>query len=162
MSSYVDGLLARLGDADALEVMAATPSRLEDLFWELGDKGLERTYGPGKWTAGQIFAHLADVEIVYGFRFRQALAEDRHRIQVMDQDGWARREGPADASLAIELFRALRLWNLGLLRPLSDEDLARTVVHPERGEETLALMLKLVAGHDLNHISQLELVAAAR
>ncbi|MGE5234834.1 MAG: DinB family protein [Acidobacteriota bacterium] len=160
MNSYVTGMLARLGDADPLDVMAATPSRLEDLFWELGDKKLDLSYGEGKWTARQIFAHLADVEIVYGFRFRQALSEEHHRIQPMDQDAWARHEGEADASLAIELFRAVRLWNLAVLRSLGEEARRRVVTHPERGEETIGLMVKLLAGHDLNHLSQLEQIAA--
>jgi hypothetical protein len=161
MNPYVAGLLARLGNADPLDVMAATPSRLEDLFWELGDKRLDRSYEDGKWTARQIFAHLADVEIVYGFRFRQALSEEHHRIQPMDQDAWARHEGEADASLAIELFRAVRLWNLALLRPLGEDARQRPVMHPERGEETVGLMVKLLAGHDLNHLSQLERVATS-
>ena len=47
----------------------------------LGDAGLARSYGPGKWTGKQILAHLADAELAIGFRTRQVLAEERHTIQ---------------------------------------------------------------------------------
>lgn len=160
MDDYVQRVLNLLGDAGPLDVLAATPSRLEDLFWELKDRGLERSYAPGKWSAREIFAHLADVEIAYGFRIRQVLSEDHHRVQTFDQDAWARRYAHADVSLGIELFRAVRQWNLALFRELTPEEWARVYVHPERGEETLERMAALIAGHDLNHIEQLERIAA--
>jgi hypothetical protein len=78
----------------------------------------------------------------------------------MDQDAWARRYANADVSLALELFRALRYWNLAVLRSLTDEELARPMLHPERGEETIALIIGLMAGHDLGHLEQLRTIAA--
>jgi hypothetical protein len=162
MSSYVDRILRYLGDREPLEVLAATPSRLEDFFWELGDAGLERAAAPGKWSARTIFSHIADAEIAMAFRFRQALSEEHHRVQPYDQDAWTARDGSADASLALEVFRAVRLWNLGLLRSLPPAEFDRMTSHPERGEESLGLMVRLLAGHDLNHIAQLETIAQAR
>lgn len=159
---YTARILELLGDRDPLELLAATPSRLEDLFWQLGEKGLDRRIGEAGWTARQILAHIADAEIGYGFRFRQVLSEDAHRIQPFDQDAWTALYRGVDASLALELFRALRLWNLSVLRALTPEQLERAGQHPERGVETVALMIKLLAGHDLNHIAQLERIAGER
>jgi hypothetical protein len=160
MNPYAERMLGLLGERDPLEVLEATPSALEDLFWDLGEKRLDRPWAPEKWTARQIIAHLADVEITYAFRFRQVLAEENHTVQPFDQDVWARQYGKAEASLAIEVFRAVRTWNLGLFRSLGAEDWARVASHPERGEESLAHMLKMMAGHDLNHMAQLARVAA--
>jgi hypothetical protein len=36
----------------------------------------------------------------------------------------------------------------------------RVAVHPERGEETVEMMITFLAGHDLNHIAQLEQIRA--
>jgi hypothetical protein len=158
MHAYVSKALERLSGRDPVEVLSTTPSRLEDAFWELGPRGLDRSYGEGKWTARQVFAHLADVEIVYGFRLRQALAEPTPTVQVMNQDAWAGLTAGGDTSLAIELFRALRLWNLELIRSLSAGDRAREMVHPERGVETVELLVSLMAAHDLGHLEHLAAV----
>jgi len=156
MHPYTARILGLLGDRDPLEVLSATPDRLARLREGLGKAGLTRSYAPGKWTAREILAHFADVEIAVGFRVRQALAEDGYRIQPFDQDAWAKRYRGLDPGLAVEAFRGLRLWNLALFRSLSPEDLARGAFHPERGEEPVGTIVKLLAGHDLNHAGQLE------
>ena len=160
MSDYTDRALARLGEKNPLDVMAETPSRLEDSFWELGDKKLDLSYAEGKWPARSIFAHLADTEVVYAFRIRQALAETRPTVQPMDQDAWASRYAGTDVALALELFRALRYWNLAVLRTLGEAELARPMFHPERGEETVGFVVKLMAAHDLGHLEQLRSIVA--
>ena len=165
MHPYTSRMIGFLGDRPPLEVLAASPARLEELYKGLQRSGLDQSYEPGKWTAAELFAHLADVEMVLGFRMRQALAEPNHHIQVMDQDAWARPYKRQDPALAVKSFAALRAWNLSLIRLLTEEDLRRVVIHPERGEESLGIMVKLLAGHDLNHQAQLarirELVAGA-
>jgi hypothetical protein len=69
---------------------------------------------------------------------------------------WARRYADVDAETALGSYRALRRWNLALFRGLSAADLDREGVHPERGPETLRAYIRLLAGHDLNHLGQLE------
>jgi hypothetical protein len=91
-----------------------------------------------------------------GFRVRQILAEDDHRIQGWDEGRWAQRYENVDAEAALRSYRALRRWNLELFRGLTPADLEREAVHPERGPETLASIIRLLAGHDLNHLGQLE------
>jgi hypothetical protein len=44
----------------------------------------------------------------------------------------------------------------GPLPGLAPKDLERQAVHPERGPETLGTIIRLLAGHDLNHLAQLE------
>ena len=154
--SYRERLLGLLGDRDPLEALEANAGRVEAVARKLGEPGLSRSYGPGKWTGRQILAHLADAEMATGFRMRQILSEDNHRIQGWDEGSWARRYADVDAESALASYRALRRWNLALLRGLGPADLARQAVHPERGPETLASIVHLLAGHDLNHLGQLE------
>jgi hypothetical protein len=161
MTTYTERLIALTEGRDPFDVLSETPSRLEDLYWELKDKKLGSSYAAGKWTAREILAHLADTEGVYGFRVRLALAADHPTIQPFDQDGFNRLYQGIDASLAIEVFRAQRTWNLELFRSLTPAQRERAALHPERGEETVGHIIALLAGHDLNHLAQLERIAGA-
>jgi hypothetical protein len=160
MNPYSERMLGLLGDRSPVESLRATPQRLRQVFARLGDPGLSRTYAPGKWTAREILVHLADVEIGVGFRLRQALAEDGHVIQPFDQDRWAARYGAMPPQLALEAFCALRPLNVALIQSASPEDWERPAMHPERGPESVGVIIRMLAGHDLNHLAQLEAIAA--
>jgi len=160
MHPYTARLLGLLGTREPFAVLEETPRRLADLRKRIGRTGLEQPWSPGKWSARTIFSHLADAEIAIGFRVRQALAEDDHRIQPFDQDLWARRYGTADADLALASQAALRAWNLNLFRSLAANELTRVTHHPERGDESVDRMIRMLAGHDLNHLVQLETLAS--
>jgi hypothetical protein len=166
MNPYLSRILGFLGDRDPLEVWRQTPTKLEAYF--RGDSRValasrlepENSYGPGKWTAREILCHLADTELAMGFRIRQTLTEDNPTVQPFDQEAWAERYSGLTLPLALETFKALRAWNLALVRGLSNDDLERTYYHPEREEwESLRMLVRFVAGHDLNHLAQLEQIA---
>jgi hypothetical protein len=158
---YTERILGLLGDADPQETLAASPGRLERVVSQLSDQRLDRSYAPGKWTARQILAHLTDIELAVGFRLRQALAEDDHTIQPLDQDRWLQRSSTLDLAQALRTFKELRRWNLALIHTLSEGDLARPAMHPERGPEPVGGIIRMLAGHDLNHLPQLEHIATS-
>jgi hypothetical protein len=151
-----------LGGRDPFAVMESTPTNLERLYHTLGSDGMNRSYAPGKWTAREILAHLADCEIAFAFRIRQALAEDHHVVQTFDQDKWARNYSAYLAPQAVAAFTALRRWNVDLVSSASPETLAKPFNHPERGELTLKGFVEILAGHDLNHLAQLEMIATQK
>jgi len=99
---------------------------------------------------------LADCEIAHGFRYRQALAEENPLVQPWDQEKWAREYGAYDAAQALRAFVALREWNTALIRSLTAEQMARPAKHPERGDITVRELIETAAGHDINHLRQLE------
>jgi hypothetical protein len=147
-----------LGDRDPLEVLAETQERIPAIAQALGPEGLKCTYAPGKWTAAQVVAHLADSEIAFGFRVRQIIAEPELGIQTFDQDRWARHYGQMDGLEAAQTFRVLRAWNLSLFRLLGKEELEKTAAHPERGPENAGTVIRIIAGHTLHHLEQLEAI----
>jgi hypothetical protein len=148
-----------LGSANPLEVVAATAGRLDSLSQSLGTEGLKQTTAPGKWSARAILCHLADCEIVFAFRLRQALAENHHVIQPFDQDKWASTYAAYDARAALAVFSSVRQWNLALLRTVPSTALSKPVTHPERGEMPFQAIIETMAGHDLNHLKQMEAIA---
>jgi hypothetical protein len=160
--AYRERLLKLLGGEEPLSSLEKTAQRVRDVAGRLGPQRLSQPWAPGKWSGSQILAHLADAELAVGFRIRQILAEDGYTVPTFDQDKWAARYENVDPELALRAFSAGREWNLARLRPLTPADLARKTIHPERGEETLGIVVLLLAGHDLNHLAQLEALAESR
>jgi hypothetical protein len=144
-----------------LDAIAATAGRLHTLLADLGADRAESAPAPGKWSAREIVCHLADCEIVFAFRLRQALAEGYHVIQPFDQDRWAAMYGAFDAASALAVFTAVRNWNIRLIAAIPAEALNKKLTHPERGEMTFQVVVETMAGHDLNHLAQIERIAAA-
>jgi len=161
MNPYTQRILGLLGDRSPVSSLEEMAGRIEAVAAKLIPDGLGRSYAPGKWSAREILCHLADIELVIGFRIRQALADDDYRIQPIDEKRWAIRYPSLDAALAVRSFGVSRQWNLALMRTLNPADLARPAFHPERGPEPVEVMIKMLAGHDLNHLAQLEQIARA-
>jgi hypothetical protein len=151
---------SHLGSRDPREVIAATAQRLGGFMETIGKEGANRAPAPGKWSPREILCHLADCEIVFAFRLRQALAENNHVIQPFDQDKWAASYAAFDAPSAFAVFTTVRHWNVLLVGSLPTEALAKKLSHPERGEMTFQTVLETMAGHDLNHLGQLERIAS--
>ncbi|HXE32028.1 MAG TPA: DinB family protein [Terriglobales bacterium] len=147
---------APLGDRDPLAVIAASPAQLAAVIQALGPQRVDQPIAPGKWSPRQMACHLADCEIAFSFRLRQALAEDHHVIQPFDQDKWARPYAAYTAGAALELYGALRAWNRALVASLPPQAMSKTVTHPERGDMPFRELLETMAGHDLHHLAQLE------
>jgi hypothetical protein len=161
--AYVASLLAVLGDRDPLEVMAATPAALREATAGLDAAAARAPEAEGKWSVQEVVRHLADSEIVYGYRIRLIVAAERPAIPGYDQDAWAQRlgylDGPLDEALADHA--AMRAMNLRWLRARTPAELARTGLHSERGEESVAHIARLLAAHDLVHLRQIARIRGA-
>src|ERR1700689_1721958 len=94
----------QLGSRDPLKVVATTARHLEQLSVALGPARIEESPAPGKWSPLEILCHLADCEIVFAYRLRQALAENHHVIQPFDQERWAACYDAFDTPTALAVF----------------------------------------------------------
>jgi hypothetical protein len=162
-AGYVQALLDFLGDRDPLQVAAEQMAWLERRTAGLSDATVRRPEAPGKWSVVQVIQHLADTEVVYAWRTRQILSEDRPAIQGYDQDAWARVLDYAGADLGVALaqLRGVRTANLGLWRSLTPAQRGRVGLHSERGPESLDLLIRMMGAHDLVHRRQIDRVLAA-
>jgi hypothetical protein len=143
----------------AEEILAGTANKIAEYLEVIGHEKASLEPAPGKWSAAEIVSHLADCELVFGFRLRQTLAEDEPTIQPFDQDKWAKTYPGIPASLALETFGALRKWNLRLIHDAPPNSGHRKMMHPERGTMTFKTVVETMAGHDLNHLGQLHKIA---
>jgi hypothetical protein len=160
---YVAGLLDLLGDQDPVGVLRGTPAAIRQFLDTVPAEVVGRAEAPGKWSIREVVQHLADSDLVGGFRLRMILAHDRPPLVGYDQDLWASRLGyqHVDVRDAFELFAALRAANVRIWERLTAEELMRVGLHAERGEESLEHLRRLYAAHDLLHLRQLERIRAA-
>jgi hypothetical protein len=151
-----------LDDRAVDAILTSTADAIADSINAIGATGTSEPPAPGKWSAAEIVCHLADCEIVFAFRLRQTLAEEGPTVQPFDQDKWAERYCGIPANEALAAFRALRNWNLRLIRDALPGAAARTMTHPERGTMTFQTVVETMAGHDLNHLGQLHRIEGQR
>ncbi len=147
---------AALGDRDPEKVIAKTPRKLMRLMDDLSDKQIEERPAPGKWNLRETIAHMADCEIAWAWRLRQAMAESHAVTTPFDQDDWAKCYKVYSLAEALGMFKALRKWNIAFIGGLKEKDKRKPVTHPERGEETLWTIVEIMGGHDLHHLAALE------
>lgn len=160
---YTAAILGLLGDRPPLEVLTSTEAGIRRAISGMTPQQLTKAEADGKWSVAQVVQHLADSDLVWGWRVRLVLSHDRPAITGYDQDEWADRlrYDLADVDQAIDLFRAVRASNLRLLSRATPADLERVGIHSERGEESIAHMMKMYAGHDVLHLRQIERIRAA-
>ncbi|HEX2058206.1 MAG TPA: DinB family protein [Actinomycetota bacterium] len=157
---YQQALLDLLGDQEALDVLASTPEKIEDLCTEVDVALLQKAPEPGEWSAEEVLAHLLDAEIVYSFRWRMTLAQSGTAFPGYQQDLWTGLAHPSFPEM-LAAFSALRRMNVWLAEETPSTEWDKVGIHSERGPETFDVSLKLVAGHDLAHLKQLEKTLAA-
>jgi hypothetical protein len=155
ITSYVEG-------EQPLKVQAATPKKLERLIKGVPVSKLRKRPALDKWSVVEILAHLADTEIVGGFRVRMILGTPGTPIQGFNQDAWVTsgHNDKRDPRKSVEQFRAFREANIVLLKSITPEQWKHHGIHSERGEETVEHIVRMFAGHDLNHIRQIERILA--
>jgi len=160
---YTDAILNLLGDRDPFDVLARTPDAVRRAVPALTNEQLHQPESPGKWSIAAVVQHLVDSEIVWAWRLRLVLAQDRPTLTGYDQDLWADRLGyrNTDVPTALDELTTLRTANLRLLARTTPADRQRVGVHLERGEESVDRMIRLYAGHDLLHLRQIERIRAA-
>jgi hypothetical protein len=154
---YRERLFTLLGDREPIAAMRQTASTLAEIVRSHSATVLRTRPFPGKWTPNEIIGHLVDGEWVYGSRMRLVLSEDDPPIIGTNQDAWVARQRHNDRDPAelVEEFRTMRAFNLALSQRLSPEELTRTGRHNQRGSESLAVMMRMVAAHDLSHLDQI-------
>lgn len=162
-AKYPAAVLALVGGREPISVLRETPAAAASAIDGLNQAKLHTPEAPGKWSIAHVLQHLADSDLVWGWRMRLILAQDRPTLTGYDQDLWADRLHYADAdpAQALETLHVLRRGNLALIERATPEDLERVGVHAERGEESARYLIGLYAGHDVLHLRQIDRIRQA-
>lgn len=163
MTTYASETLALLGNLDPLAVLAETPEYILGLVEELDEEQFYITEGDGQWSLAQVFMHLADAEIAFGWRARLILTQENPTLQGWDQEVVMDRFDGAqtDPEQALDVFLTLRDWNMRVWQAATADDMKRMAIHSERGPESFEMLMRMTAGHDLRHRRQVERIVAS-
>lgn len=158
---YTQRIRGHIEGKDPLRVQQETAKRLQKLIKPLSKKQLTQPPEPGKWSIAQILAHLADAELVGGWRYRSIAGQNGAPVQAYNQEVWAEifDYSNSDPKVSLETFRQLRESNLRLLKTLPKNLWENYGMHEERGKESISHLVGMFAGHDLNHLAQIEKIA---
>jgi uncharacterized damage-inducible protein DinB len=161
---YKQRIMGFVAGKSPLKVQASTAAQIEKLIKRAPKPKLTKRPAPGKWSVAEILAHIADTEIVAGYRMRSVLGAPGTPIPAFDQDKWAEAENYAkqDPRLSLEVYRTVREANLRMLKSLKPEQWKHFGIHAERGEESIERITQMMAGHDLNHLGQIVAILAPK
>ncbi len=162
-STYTRALLDVLGSRDPVDVLSELMPWIAERILTVDPRTLRVPEAPGKWSVIEVLQHLADSDLVFGFRLRMILTEDQPSLQGYDQDAWAHtlKYRDVDLEIAMDQLHSLRAANIHVLRQLSASQLDRVGLHSERGAESAGFLLRLMGGHDLVHRRQVDRILAA-
>jgi len=157
---YKARILGLMEGKDPVAVQREATGRLTELVDGAPAEKLRKRPAPDKWSVGEILAHLAEAEITSTWRYRQMLEHDGCSLPGFGQELWAKLGGYAARAPedSLQLFRLLRQTNLQMFDKLTAEEWQRHGVHTERGEMTVRDLAVQIAGHDINHIAQIQAI----
>lgn len=141
-----------------IEEIAAFPEQLAKEVRHLTDEQLNTPYRPGGWSIRQVVHHCADSHMNSLVRFKLALTEDTPTIKPYYEDRWA--ELPDSKTLGVEaslqILQGLHYRWVVLLKSLSEQQLQRTFIHPEHGQQiSLNENIGIYAWHGKHHLAHI-------
>lgn len=144
--------------------------RVFDLTERQIDQAFLPEAGVGRWPVRVLIGHCADAELAYAHRIRRAIAEEKPMIAAWDENAFVdsniygnRHDGYSDNPEADEarvmhglggflaVIHTLRQWMGQWLMTLDESAFDRTLMHPERGEESVRRMIALSTWHLEHH-----------
>lgn len=142
---------------DVIAILEHTPATLIALLIDLPDIWVTATEGEGTWSPYDVIGHLVHGERTDWIRRAcHILTGDRRPFEPFDREAqFTESQGKSLAEL-LATFARLRRESVAALveMNLTDDDLARTGLHPEFGEVTLGQLLATWVVHDLDHVTQ--------
>ena len=155
---YVAKMVAFTEGKDPIEMQREMPGILSQIIQGVPEKELRRSPAPGKWSVSEIIAHLADSEVVSVWRYRQMIEFNDGPLTPYDQDKWASmgKYSAAEIKESLQLYTMLRKINLDMFARLTPQEWKRGGIHAERGRITVESLARHVAGHDRNHLEQIQ------
>jgi hypothetical protein len=142
-----------------LDAAEKSPKEIAAAVSGLPDKVLRYKPSPDKWCVLEVLGHLADIEIAYGYRLRQMLADEKPTIAPIDQDAWARNLNYMNSAPAelVAFYGLARHHNLRLLRSLNATAYSKSAYHPELQRQfTVAELVERIGSHGAGHLAQIE------
>lgn len=149
---YYQGYVSRVPDGPVLEFLASDGAALVGLLEGTSPEMAGHRYAPGKWSVGQVVAHVIDAERMFTTRALAFARGDGGPYPSFDENHYAEQCGAEDRSLEdlAEEFAALRRATTLFFRTLPSEAWTRTGVASGK-EFSVRSLAWITAGHAAHH-----------
>ena len=141
-----------------LNVIANLPESLNKAVAGLSEAQLQTPYREGGWTVRQLVHHVADSHTNAYIRFKLGLTETNPTIKPYEEKEWALLPDVETVSISVSLtlLEAIHTRWYATIKDITEEQLQRTVVHPEHGRQmTLWFLLGMYAWHSKHHVAHI-------
>ena len=158
IEQYIGRILSYSEGKDPVKLLQQTPQKIAQRTKRVSARKLKKPPAPGKWSVLEILAHLADVELALGYRLRKIAEEDGVVLQGFDQDIWAKNGAykKADVKQALASYLSVRAMTVHFLKAQPKEVWQRHGQHSQFGQLGFGKIVRMLAGHDINHLRQIE------
>ncbi len=138
----------------AIATFEGGPAQLRAACAGLSQAQLNTRIGPGTWSIQEILVHLLDSDLASTHRMRRMVAEHNPLLVSYDEDLFIARlpSSATDTAEVLALFEANRRFTARWLRTLSQDDLARTGIHTQRGRVTVLQLVEIYSHHVTHHM----------
>jgi hypothetical protein len=152
------------GREDVLTMMGACPERVRDYVAGLDAGRLAYRHAPALPTLSELVLHVSETGTAADNVLHHACIEGASEVDALAALE-PRSETPVDASGAgalekLEDLGRRRRRTMDLLRGLTTEDWDRVVTDPAMGDLTVLDFCRLVAAHEMSHLSQVRNLTA--
>jgi hypothetical protein len=144
-----------VGDQNPLDLLNSTLEEYRDAAALLSSASWNQPWAPHKWTLREIMVHVAQWEMIFGYRLTCGVSTPDFAIQPADQDRIMHRTGGIDGPTAFAAFEGTRRMNVGLIQGFSPADREITILHPEYGPVSANDLIVQMAGHAIHHLKQI-------
>jgi uncharacterized damage-inducible protein DinB/transcriptional antiterminator Rof (Rho-off) len=134
--------------------------RLSALCSNLKPLQYTNTYRPGGWTIGQLMFHITDSHSHSYIRFKWSLTEDKPLIKAYNEKKWAELQDcvTCDPEESLQEISFIQKRLVRVIKSLTSDDLKKSFIHPESGEETsLAELIGHYAWHGNHHLEHIKI-----
>jgi hypothetical protein len=131
---------------------------LMDAIAGLDEEGFRLRPREGEWTAAEVLAHILMTEHVFAGRARAVLEQENPPLaSISDEErsGHARSARRMPVPQIVHGLLAQRRDVVGLLEPLSPQQLRRPFRHERRGDLAAGWLFQRIAEHEKEHAEQI-------
>jgi len=151
-----------VGDQNPVDLLTTTLEEYRDAAALLSSDSWNQPWAPHKWTLREIMVHVAQWEMIFGYRLACGVATPGFSIQPADQDKLMTRIAHIDGPTAFAAFEGARRMNIALIQGFSADDRRVEIRHPEYGPVTPQDLITQMAGHGIHHLKQIRATLAPK
>jgi len=151
-----------VGDQNPVDLLNSTLEEYRDAAALLSSASWNQPWAPNKWTLREIMVHVAQWEIIFGYRLACGVSTPGFSIQPADQDKLMTRTAHIDGPTAFAAFEGARRMNIGLIQAFTPADKDVTILHPEYGALSPNDLITQMAGHGIHHLKQIRATLAPK